>query len=168
MSKRKLDIEAFAGPKVEELPVDVTVLRKMLREERRKRQDAEAMHQVLLGAAREILEPLAVPPNVKPLKVSKGKRRAESQFLHLSDLQIGKVTATYSIEQFESEMTDTFATAVELAQIMRADHPVEELVIALNGDLVEGEQIFPGQTWVSQVPVIHQAFRGAQILAAKI
>lgn len=165
----RAELDAFTAKPQE--PADVALLRKMLEEERRRTRKLESVHKIVVDAAREILEPLRIPTVVRPLKLKspkKGGADAESQVLHLSDLQIGKTTATYSVERFEIEMEDLFTTTVELAEIMRSHHPVDELVIAANGDLVEGEQIFPGQAWVSQAPVIRQAARGAQILATKI
>jgi predicted phosphodiesterase len=142
----------------------------MLRQEQARRQKAEAMHEVLLGAARDVLEPLRISGAVTSYRGKKvlGRGVKEAQLLHLSDLQIGKETATYDIEVFERRMDELFDTTVDLLKLHRKSRPVDELFIAMNGDLVEGEEIFPAQAWETQLPVLRQAVIGAEILAADV
>lgn len=156
------------GDEREELPADVGVLRNMVRDEQAKRRKAEAMHEIILGAAREVLEELWIPGGVTPYHPQPSSQIVEAQLLHLSDLQIGKVTEDYNIEVFGERMEQLFKTTVDLCELHRKGRPVNELFISMNGDLVEGEGVFPGQPWVSQVGVFRQAVLGAEILATQI
>ena len=82
-----------------------------------------------------------VPPPVKR-KVS---RNAEVAVAMLGDWQLGKVTPDYNSEVCEDRIRQYAEKVIEMTQIQRADHPVNELHVWLLGDLVEGEMIFPGQ-----------------------
>jgi predicted phosphodiesterase len=160
---------AAEAEKADTEPAEVAALRRLVTDLRKQLSHAKAAHEIMVDAAREIVEPLRVPRVVKPFeRKRKYNHEAEAQVLHLSDMQIGKVTPTYNIERFSVEMDDLFETCVELADIFRSDHPVDELLIAMNGDLVEGEDIFPGQPWVSQVGSFKQAVYGSEILADDI
>jgi hypothetical protein len=64
----------------------------------------------------------------------------------LSDWQLGKRTPSYD-SAVCAKRIDTFADKViSLTEIQRKDHPVRELRVHVLGDIVEGEQIFPGQS----------------------
>lgn len=97
-------------------------------------------------AAREAASALALAP-VKAPAQDKRDHTPEVAIAVLSDLQLGKLTPTYSSDICEARIEEYGRKVIKLANIQRADHPVKELRVYLLGDIVEGELIFPGQHW---------------------
>lgn len=112
--------------------------------------DAKANKAELVGAveraAKEAASALNLAP-VKPPTPDKRNHTPEIAIAVLSDLQIGKLTPTYSSAICESRIEEFAQKIIKLTSIQRADHPVKELRVYLLGDIVEGELIFPGQHW---------------------
>ena len=100
----------------------------------------EAVYRAVSDAAAAIDIPKPRPPQADPRASSE-----EVAVAVLSDWQLGKRTPSYD-SQVCAERIDTFADKViSLTNIQRKDHPVRDLRVHVLGDLVEGEQIFPGQ-----------------------
>ena len=119
---------------------------------RLQRQLAEA-----LARRRELVEAVykgaydaAATLDLPPVAVPKRDRRGtlpEVAIACLSDWQLAKVTPTYN-STICAQRVDLYADKViELSEIQRSHHPVPECRIYLLGDIVEGELIFPGQSW---------------------
>lgn len=162
MNSKKKSLQEFSSP-------ESLLLRQALAEERGRKERLKALQEVFRSVAEKVLEPLRVTGNVTPYKVpARASKNEEVQVLHLSDLQIGLVEDNYNLSVFEAMMDQAFRKVLSLCEIQRRDHPVHDLVIALNGDLVEGEGIYPGQAWKLEDNLLTQVTRGAQILAAKI
>lgn len=53
------------------------------------------------------------------------------------------------------------AAILLIAQYIDAGYTIDHVVIAMIGDMVEGQQIFPGQVWQIEIPVAQQALFGA-------
>jgi hypothetical protein len=105
-------------------------------------------------------------PRPKRIIAPKDKRkgRPEVALLHATDWQLGKRTATYSMETC-AERIDRFATKVlRITEIQRKDHPVREAVLMLGGDMVEGIDIFPGQAWELDGHLFEQLFNASAIM----
>lgn len=105
-------------------------------------------------------------PRPKPILAPKDKRkgRPEIALLHATDWQLGKRTATYSMEVC-AERIETFAfKALKITEIQRKDHPVREAVLMLGGDQVEGLDIFVGQAWELDGHLFEQLFNAAAII----
>ena len=89
-----------------------------------------------------------VVPPTKPPKADKRSKGEEVAVAVLSDWQLAKVTPDYSTAICE-ERVDLFADKViSLTEIQRADHPVKDLEVWILGDIIEGELIFPGQSFL--------------------
>ena len=117
-------------------------------------------------ASRDALAGITIAPVPPPLP-DKRRRGRETAVLHLSDWQIGKHTADYSID-VAAQRLDLLARKVErIVGIQRLDHPVDHIVIALTGDLVESDgNIFPSQSYEVEAGGLYlQIFRGAEMLA---
>lgn len=105
--------------------------------------------------------PLRIPA---PPRVSRSKQR-EVAVLHLSDTQIGKVTSSYSTDVAEARILELGRKAVRITQVRRMAAAIDEIRLYLGGDLVEGEDIFPHQAHMIDVPLIEQAVkRGPAVL----
>jgi hypothetical protein len=106
----------------------------------------EELEQAVYQAVRDGVATLDIKPVKAPAK-DRRKKMPEVATILLSDWQLGKKTPDYNSEVCEQRIEMLAPKIIELTEIQRQDHPVKELHIHLLGDLVEGEQIFPGQAW---------------------
>ena len=85
-------------------------------------------------------------PLVRPLNSTKS-----SLVILLSDNHFGKQTPIFNLEVAKQRI-------IELPSIIAAKHlpPLDEIVVVLAGDMVEGEDIFPTQANELECPVIDQ------------
>lgn len=92
--------------------------------------------------------PVKLSKEFNPAKGKKALKDEEVAVAVLADWQLAKVTPDYNSSVCE-ERIDTFAQKViDLTNIQRADHAVNKLHIWCLGDIVEGELIFPGQSFL--------------------
>ena len=100
----------------------------------------EAVYRAVSDAASSIVIAAPRAPKADPRESAE-----EVAVAVLSDWQLGKRTPSYD-SGVCAERIDRFADKVlSLTDIQRKDHPVRELRVHILGDIVEGEQIFPGQ-----------------------
>jgi len=78
---------------------------------------------------------------------------------------VGKITPTYNSEIAAVRVKELGEKVKRLVDIQRTAHPVRELHIHLLGDLVEGEDIFPGQAHLIDSGLYSQMFGAAEALA---
>tara|TARA_R100001230_G_C5671635_1_gene176612 strand:+ start:494 stop:1561 length:1068 start_codon:yes stop_codon:yes gene_type:complete len=103
----------------------------------------EAMNMAISDGIKELdLRP------VKPPTKSKKKLKSQPEICVplLSDIQLAKVTPTYSTEIAEERVVRYAEKICKLADIQRSDHAVNKCIVLALGDIVEGELIFPGQS----------------------
>lgn len=103
---------------------------------------------------------------ISPARQSGGK--PEMALLHLTDWQYGKKTSSYSMKVCERRVEQAIAKTEELANIQRADHPVNECHLALGGDMVEGESVFKGQVWEIEGTLFEQWNGVANLIARSV
>lgn len=97
-------------------------------------------------AAREAV--LATGGVKLPARRTRSKKRgAEVALWHLTDWQGAKVTPSYNSQVMRDRVLRFCEKAARLAEIQRADHPVDDLVIMLGGDMIEGLFNFPTQPY---------------------
>ena len=104
-------------------------------------------------------EAFTEPPDLiipKPPK-STGRGREETAILHLSDTQIGKVTETYNSAVADERIQRAAKKTAMIADLRRSRARVDVCKVYLGGDLVEGENIFPGQAHQIDQGVFDQA-----------
>lgn len=119
----------------------------------------EAVYTASLNAALA-QGPAPAVPRPRP---SRKQGRSEIALIHLTDLQYGKKTDTYSMAQCEQRV-ERYADKIDLlTRIQRAAHPVDEAHILLGGDFVEGLNIFPGQAYELEEHLLGQVFGVARI-----
>lgn len=94
------------------------------------------------------------------------KRGEEVCVIHISDTQIGKKTSTYNTK-IAAKRIEQFADKVDrLTDNRRTSSKVEEAVVLIGGDIVEGETIFPHQPWVVDNDLWGQAIQHAPTMLA--
>jgi hypothetical protein len=64
----------------------------------------------------------------------------------LSDVHIGKKTKTYNHEVFAERMDNLMMGLLGCIQPHRSMRPLKKIVVILNGDIIDAESIFPGQS----------------------
>lgn len=99
---------------------------------------------------RAITENLKEEKYVPVAKPPKDKRKGSEEVAVaiIADWQLAKVTPDYNTEVCERRIEEYGDKVVHLAEIQRQDHPVRELRIWALGDIIEGELIFPGQSFL--------------------
>ena len=138
----------------------VRVLRQLDKSRRSEDEYTEAVYRAARDAAAGMtIKPVPMP---KPDKRKKGEEKA---ILLCADWQIGKVTPDYSTEVALSRVALLAKKVEQLVTIQRGDHPVREVNVFLLGDLVEGEDIFPGQAHLIDSGLYGQIFSTAEALA---
>ncbi len=86
-------------------------------------------------------------PIAKPV-FKKQKGGEEVAVAVIADWQLAKITPDYNSLVCEERIYKFAEKIVELTNIQRQDHPVKELRIWALGDIIEGELIFPGQSFL--------------------
>lgn len=106
--------------------------------------------QAVYRAALDGIQGLTLPRVVKaPARAARGRATFEEVCVPLvSDLQLAKITPDYSTAVCESRMELYAQKIIELTEVQRADHPVKKCMVACLGDIIEGELIFPGQSFL--------------------
>jgi hypothetical protein len=102
---------------------------------------------------------------VKRPAVDKRRKNPEVALVHATDWQIGKKTASYGIQVADRRIQEFTDKVLELTDIQRADHSVDECVVMLGGDMVEGGgNIFASQVWEIEAHLFEQLFEAARII----
>ena len=120
--------------------------------------------EAVFQAARDAALGMNIPKVAAP-KPDKRKGEPEHAILLVSDWQWGKITPTYNSEIAAVRVKELGEKVKRLVDIQRTEHPVRELHIYLLGDLVEGEDIFPGQAHLIDSGLYSQMFGAAEALA---
>jgi hypothetical protein len=122
-----------------------------------------AVYRAALDAASSLVIP-AVP---KPV-IGKSTKAPEVAICLLADWQSGKITPDYNSDVAVSRVRLYADKVVHIIDRERAYHPVNEARIYLLGDLLEGEEIFPGQSHRIDASLYSQLFNTAKILAEAV
>lgn len=93
-------------------------------------------------------EPVKINKDFTPVKGKKSLKNEEVAIAVLADWQLAKVTPDYNSSVCEERIERYADKIIQLTNIQRADHPVNEIRIWALGDIVEGELIFPGQSFL--------------------
>jgi hypothetical protein len=125
--------------------------RKIAKEQTRTDQLMAAVYQ----AVEDSIAALTIPKVTAPKKDRRTKDE-ETAVLLLSDWQLGKKTPTYSSDVTEERIHLLTEKVSRLVEIQRGDHPVKKVALFLLGDMIEGELIFPGQSWQIDASLFRQ------------
>lgn len=96
-------------------------------------------------AARDAADQVVLDPAPPPALDGRRDDDPETAVALMSDWQLAKKTPTYSTEVCARRVDEYVTKVIRLTDIQRADRPIRRVVVALGGDMVEGEMIFPGQ-----------------------
>lgn len=99
---------------------------------------------------RAVKEDIAASKNeiiIKP-KFTKSSKGEEVAVAIIADWQLAKITPDYNSKVCEERIYRYAEKVIQLTEIQRQDHPVKELRIWALGDIIEGELIFPGQSFL--------------------
>jgi hypothetical protein len=129
---------------------------------RLKAKEADLVEAVYTAAKDAALVVGAAKPIPRPARDR--RRSPEVALLHVTDLQLGKVTESYDTQVCIERVRETVRRTIKLAEIQRADHPVRECHLMLGGDLVENVSIFPGQPFEVDSTAFEQVFTAAGLV----
>lgn len=103
---------------------------------------------------------------IKQKNIPSGKNGlGETAVAVLADWQLGKVTPTYNSEILAQRIESYADKLIEITNIQRSHHAVDNLHVWLLGDIVEGEEIFPGQSHLIDSGLYRQVgINGPEIL----
>ena len=92
-------------------------------------------------------------------------REAEVANPILADLQTGKETRSYNSEICRQRIELFADKTLRLTDIQRSDHPVNVAHVYALGDIVEGEDIFPGNGYEIDASLYRQIVTGVEIVS---
>jgi len=154
-----LSEEAKAEQEIVQLKRALETTQRALAKAKRRTQD---MVDSVYSAANEasLVQPRL---KVKPYKTKKSQK-AEVALIHLTDWQAGKVSVSFNMEVLRKRIEQMIDKVVALTNVQRAHHPVNDCVLVLGGDMVEGLSIFPGQQWEVEAHLFEQMFTVVNII----
>lgn len=97
-------------------------------------------------AAYSAFSEFEMPPVKQKNLPSAGKAMSETAVAVFADWQLGKITPSYSSDVLAERIELYTEKLIEITNIQRAHHNVDNLHVWFLGDIVEGEEIFPGQS----------------------
>ncbi len=147
------ELEA-SSKEVRRLKADNRRIRRILRSTEEEAQVANR----LIGVVRDsvlALEPIEVPA----FDVSEGAEGEEVAVLMLSDIHIGKKTASYNPNVFAKRLAQLEERMASIVAAHRSIRPIRKLVLMFNGDFADGESLYKSQgiDFIS-IPIIDQLF----------
>ncbi len=117
------------------------------------------------------------PPDMERLPNPSKTADEETALLHVSDAQIGAFVdpslvgnlSEYSYPIFVRRLRHMVERTVAILRHQRTPRrKIDDLVVLLGGDMVEGEAIFPGQAFQIDTPLFTQALSGGRYVAQAI
>jgi len=124
----------------------------------------EASH-IVYQAAYDAFTNFDLPKAIKP-NFGKSMKASETAVAVLADWQLGKITPSYNSEVLAKRMDLYMEKLLEITEIQRSHHPVKNLHVWILGDIVEGEEIFPGQSHLIDSGIYRQVgINGPKILS---
>ena len=132
----------------------------------RSKASREELVAAVYRAAHDAASGLVIPPI--PQRPADPRPKAEVAICILADWQTGKLTPEYNSDVAEQRVARYAEKVVGLIDLERQKHPINEARVYLLGDLVEGEEIFPGQSHRIDASLYAQLFRTAQMLASLV
>jgi hypothetical protein len=119
---------------------------------------------VVYQAAYDAFSNFDLPKTSKP-NFGKSSKVSETAVAVLADWQLGKITPSYNSEVLAKRMDIYMEKLLEITEIQRTHHPVKNLHVWILGDIVEGEEIFPGQSHLIDSGIYRQVgINGPKIL----
>jgi predicted phosphodiesterase len=143
--------EIEPNPITGEIPVSDSELRlsynKLLQEFNKLKTKSDDLAGAVYRAVKEDIEASKYVPVPKP-KIEKSTKNEEVAVAILADWQLAKITPDYNSAVCEERIAKFAQKVIDLTNLQRKDHPVKELRVWALGDIIEGELIFPGQSFL--------------------
>ena len=141
------------------------LLKKAQAEAARNKRRTDDIVQAIYQAAYEAAKASGRGHVVKRPAVDKRRKGHEVALVHATDWQLGKKTASYNIAVADRRIAEFTDKIISLTDIQRKDHPVDECVLMLGGDMVEGGgNVFASQVWEIEAHLFDQLFETARII----
>ncbi|MFA4972883.1 MAG: hypothetical protein WC683_09735 [bacterium] len=100
--------------------------------------------------------------DIKPQPVKRrSKRDKETMVLLRSDWHPGIITPSYNLDVFHRRVEMLTEKVILFRDIISETIPIEKLVIIDLGDMISGQDIYPGQAWKSEKHVLEQIYHEA-------
>jgi len=105
------------------------------------------------------------PMEIKKPRLKGGPGAPETAVAVFADWQLGKITPDYSSEVLAKRIELYTEKLLDITEMQREHHPVNDLHVWMLGDIVEGEEIFPGQSHLLDAGLYRQVgINGPSIL----
>ena len=164
MAKRALSLgeEIAAADQIDELQ---RALRRAQANELRAKTKAAEVAEAVFQAAYQAALAAGRGQAVKRPKADTRKKKAEVALIHATDWQLGKKTVSYGMATCSARIEQFVEKIVEITDIQRRDHPVDEAVVMFGGDMVEGGgNIYGAQVWEIEAALYEQLFECTRIM----
>lgn len=144
---------------------EIPLLEKEIRRLSTALENREAVEAIVLRRADEALKNFRWTP---PKRKEKDKRKLHSEtcVIHISDTQIGKLTSTFDSKVAKQRMKKLAEQTLKVVETRRSGAKIDDAVIMIGGDIVEGETIFAHQPWCVDSDLWDQAIKVAPKILA--
>lgn len=130
-----------------------------------KHSKSETVNAIYSAAYDAFINSNIVIPERKEVKRG-GQGDPEVAVAVFADWQLGKLTPDYDSNVLAERIELYTEKMLRIVEVQRADHPVDTLHVWLLGDIVEGEEIFPGQSHLIDSGIYRQVgVNGPEILS---
>lgn len=148
---------------------EVHDLREALREANDKLRKTKITSELVARAAFEGAKSAVLAQKRQPIKPfvskpSKGKDKSEVALWHLTDWQGAKKTVSYDSDVMVERAHRFVDKALSITDIQRHDHPVDDCVILIGGDMIEGLFNFSTQPYEIDATLFDQFVNVADLL----
>lgn len=167
--RRNKGVKIEAIPEVDEPDAEESQLEFLRKENRRlgnlyykHKYNSKEMTDALYRAAFKAISKMEITP-VKPPSLNRSTGDEEFANPVVADWQLGKKTPSYNTDVCRDRI-EIFGDKIEkITDIQRNDHPVNHAHLHALGDMVEGEDIFPGQSFQIDSSLYSQVVSGVEI-----
>ena len=140
---------------------EINHLEAELRRVSRRLDQRESVESLVLRRVEDVLDGFSWSPPHLPRKDKRKLKDRETCVIHISDTQIGKKTPTYDFSIAKDRMKKFVKTVEKIVSNRRNSAKIEQCVILIGGDIVEGETIFSHQPWTVDGDLWEQAIKKA-------
>lgn len=153
------ELKAKVKATVADIPEELVLLRGENQKLRRRAASNKGIADYVQATLATALEENPLVIRIPKTPVLKPKRADEPciALAHVTDLQCGKLTPTYSSEICEIRMMEYAEKVAKAIHRRNADRGIDTLHVYWGGDMVEGELIFPHQAHQIDSSVFEQA-----------
>lgn len=107
---------------------------------------------IVVDILKDVVPRIEFTPMSLPVRKSKGNK--EIVVINLNDIHIGR----YPVELLQKKADHLVSSVLEIVKIQRGGADIDELVINMVGDIVDGDGIFPNQPYEQKFHLMEQMF----------